>query len=56
MIQFRVECRVLTPKLKTMLKNIKVTARDSNEAKAKARQHYRRTGHHNVEALAVIAL
>lgn len=51
MVQYLVECRVLTPKLKTMLKTTKVMARDVTEAKARARQVFRQRGNNNVEAL-----
>lgn len=51
MIQYQVECRVLTPKLKTATRTIKVKARDVTEAKARARQVFRQRGNNNVEPL-----
>lgn len=52
MIQYTVECRMINPRGKTLTKSTKVQARDTNEARAKARVVYQRRGNKSVESLA----
>jgi hypothetical protein len=51
MIKFVVTCRMLTKTCKTVTHTTKVNARDSQEARAKARQVFWRRGYNGVETL-----